>query len=71
MKAFEIGKTYTTRCYGDHELTETWIITKRTSKTVTAKSDIGEIKTVRPRIIDGIECAKMCEGFTYIKANEA
>ena len=68
MKTLEIGKTYTTRCFNDHELTELWTITKKTAKTITAISDIGETKTVKIRTIDGCECAKMAEGFTYIRA---
>lgn len=67
-KMFELGKTYTTRCYGDHDLTEAWTITKKTAKTITAKSDIGEVKTVKIRTIDGRECAKMADGFGYIRA---
>lgn len=64
---FEVGKKYTSRCFGDHELIETWTITKKTAKTITAQSDIGEVKTVKIRIIDGVECAKMSEGFGYIR----
>ncbi len=63
----EIGKTYTIRCFGDHELTEAWTITKKTAKTITATSDWGEIKTVKIRNIDGCECAKMTDGFGYIR----
>ena len=29
MKTLETGKTYTTRCYNDHELVEAWTITKK------------------------------------------
>lgn len=68
MKTLETGKTYTTRCYNDHELVEAWTITKKTAKTITAQSDLGETKTVKIRIIDGCECAKMAEGFGYIRA---
>ncbi len=63
----EVGKTYASRCYGDHELIEQWTITKKTAKTITAVSDIGEKKTVKIRVIDGCECAKLSEGFTYIR----
>ena len=63
----EVGKTYTSRCFGDHELIERWIITKKTAKTITATSDIGETKTVKIRSIDGCECAKMSDGFGYIR----
>ena len=66
-KMFEVGKTYTSRCFGDHELVEAWTIVKKTAKTITAKSDIGETKTVKIRIIEGCECAKMTDGFAYIR----
>ncbi len=65
---FEVGKTYTARCFGDHELVEAWTITKKTAKMITAKSDIGETKTTKIRMIDGRECAKMSGGFGYIRA---
>lgn len=65
---FEVGKQYASRCFGDHELIETWTITKKTAKTITAKSDIGETKTTKIRMIDGCECAKMSDGFGYIRA---
>ena len=65
---FEVGKQYASRCFGDHELVETWTITKKTAKMITAVSDIGETKTTKIRLIDGNECAKMTEGFGYIRA---
>lgn len=65
---FEVGKTYTARCFGDHELVEAWTITKKTAKMITAKSDTGEVKTTKIRTIDGLECAKMSDGFAYIRA---
>ena len=65
---FEVGKTYTSRCFGDHNLIEAWTIIKKTAKTITAKSDIGEVKMVKIRISDGHECAKMSDGFGYIRA---
>ena len=64
---FEVGKTYTARCFGDHNLVEAWTIIKKTAKMITAKSDIGEIKTSKIRLIDGCECAKMPDGFGYIR----
>lgn len=39
---FEVGKQYASRCFGYHELVETWTITKKTAKMITAVSDIGE-----------------------------
>lgn len=49
MKTFEIGKEYTHGWIGDSELHTTWLVVKRTSKTVTIKHD-EEVKTCR--IID-------------------
>lgn len=63
----EVGTVYTCRCFGDHELVESWMITKKTAKTITAVSDIGETKTAKIRNIDGCECAKMTDGFGYIR----
>lgn len=63
----EVGKSYASRCFGDHELIEVWTIAKKTAKTITAISDIGETKTVKIRTIDGCECAKMSDGFGYIR----
>ena len=71
MKKFEIGKTYMSRCFGDHELVEKWTIEKITAKTITAKSDIGEVKTVKIREIDGCECARVSYGFSYIRADKS
>lgn len=65
---FEVGKQYKSRCFVDHELVETWTIIKKTAKTITAQSDICETKTVKIRVIDGCECAKMADGFGYIRA---
>lgn len=65
---FEVGKTYTARCFGDYELVESWTIMKKTAKMITAKSDTGEVKTTKIRAIDGLECAKMSDGFGYIRA---
>lgn len=63
----EVGKTYESRCFGDHELVERWTITKKTAKTITAVSDFGEETTVKIRVIDGCECAKVSDGFGYIR----
>lgn len=63
----EVGKTYTTRCFGDSQLNETWEIIKRTPKTITAKSDTGEIKTAKIRLIDGVECVQLSKGFSFIR----
>lgn len=68
MKKLEIGRTYESRCYGDYELTSQWTITKRTAKTITAVDDLGEVKTVKIRVMDDRECAKMEDGFAFIKA---
>lgn len=36
---FEVGKTYGTRCIGDHNIIYTVTVTKRTDKTVTIVGD--------------------------------
>lgn len=41
MKKFEIGKTYSTRAAGDHNLFYTYTVTARTARTVTIKDDTG------------------------------
>jgi len=47
MKTFEINKTYSTRSICDSECVFSYIILKRTSKTVTIQSNNGEVKTCR------------------------
>ena len=66
---FEVGKTYTSRCFNDHNLIESFEVVKRTEKTITVKS-IYEPKPQRKkiRIIDGNECAENCSGFGYLRA---
>lgn len=68
MNMLEIGRTYESRCYGNHELIAQWTITKRTAKTITAVNELGEVKTVKIRVMDVRECAKMEDGFAFIKA---
>ena len=69
MRMFEVGKTYTSRCFNDHNLIESFKVVKRTEKTITVKS-IYEPKPQRKkiRIIDGNECAENCSGFGYLRA---
>lgn len=38
MKKFEVGKTYSSRCFNDHNLIESVEVIKRTEKTITVKS---------------------------------
>lgn len=56
---FEIGKTYQTCYMGDHNLVEQWTITRRTAKTITAKSEDGETVTRRIYIYNGEERANV------------
>ena len=69
MKKFEVGKTYSSRCFNDHNLFETFEVIKRTEKTITIKS-IYEPKPQRKKIfvIDGCECADNGAGFGYLRA---
>jgi hypothetical protein len=50
MKTFEIGKSYTMRYIGDHNLTQTFEVIDRTSSTITVKTHTGnriEVKKLR------------------------
>jgi hypothetical protein len=46
MKKFEVGKSYTHGWIGDADLETTWLVVKRTAKTVTIKH-CKEVKTCR------------------------
>lgn len=70
MTKFEINKTYTARCFGDHELVDKWEITNRTKATVKAWNEYEGEKTFRIKIIDGVECIKVAEGFSYLRADK-
>lgn len=65
---FEIGKTYTARCFGDHNLIDEWTIVKRTAKTVTAENKYEGTRTFKIKIIDGNECVKVSSGFSFLRA---
>lgn len=65
---FEIGKTYTARCFGDHDLIDNWTIEKRTAKTVTAVNEYEGTRTFKIKVIDGKECVKVACGFSYLRA---
>lgn len=68
MNKFEIGKTYTVRCFGDHELTATWEVLARTAKTMTIKERIEGTKKVRISTDDNGEFAKVLTGFSMLRA---
>lgn len=68
MAKFEVGKTYTARCFGDHELVDEWTITKRTACTVKAVNKYEGEKTFKIKNIDGIECVKVASGFSFLRA---
>lgn len=68
MKKFEVGKTYTIRCFGDHELTETWEVISRTAKTMTIKEPWEGTKKVRISSDDNGEFAKVASGFSLLRA---
>lgn len=56
MRMFEVGKTYTSRCFNDHNLIESFEVVKRTEKTITVKSIYNDIIRcveigIRPREI--------------------
>lgn len=65
---FEIGKTYTSRCFNDHELIDEWKVEARTAKTVTVSNQFEGTKTFRIKVIDGNECVKVAEGFGFLRA---
>ncbi len=69
MNKFEIGKSYESRCFGDHELTEQFKVIARTEKTITVTSAYEpKPQRKRIRIIDGCETAANCAGFGYLRA---
>lgn len=54
MAQFEAGKTYTTRSICDHDCIIRVAVAARTAKTITTEKG----KTLRIRLIDGIESVK-------------
>ena len=59
-KMFEIGKTYTARCFGDHNLTENWTVISRTAKTMIIEEPYEGTKNG--------EYAKVATGFSFLRA---
>ena len=53
-KQFEVGKTYSTRSACDYDCIFTFTVTKRTAKTVTVRSNLGEVAR-KVRVYDGAE----------------
>lgn len=71
MEKFKIGCTYISKCHGDNELIEKWTVEKITAKTITARNIIGDVKTSKVGVFEGVEFARMEYGFSYIRANQA
>ena len=68
MKKFEIGKTYTIRCFGDHTLTETWEVISRTAKMMTIREPWEGLKKVKISVDADGEHAKIASGFSFLRA---
>lgn len=68
MRKFEIGKSYTIRCFGDHELTETWEVVSRTAKTLTIREPWEGTKKVRIKTNEEGEYANISSGFSMLRA---
>jgi hypothetical protein len=65
---FEIGKTYTARCFGDHELVENWTVISRTAKTMVISEPYEGTKKVKIGMSQHGEYAKVSEGFSFLRA---
>lgn len=66
---FEVGKIYTARCFGDHNLVENWEVVSRTAKTMTIKEPYDGTKKVKIKVnADGSEYAKVASGFSFLRA---
>ena len=68
MKKFEIGKSYTVRCFGDHELTETWKVISRTAKMMTIREPWEGLKKVKISTDGNGEYANVASGFSLLRA---
>ena len=68
MKKFEIGMTYTSRCFNDHNLIENWTVITRTAKTMTICEPYEGEKKVRINVSDDGEFAKVDSGFSLLRA---
>lgn len=65
---FEIGNTYTARCFGDHELVEHWTVIARTAKTMTIREPYEGEKKVKIYVSQDGEYAKVASGFSFLRA---
>lgn len=68
MSKFEIGKTYNSRCFGDHELVENWEVVSRTDKTMVIKEKYEGEKRVKIFTDENGEYAKVASGFSFLRA---
>lgn len=68
MKQFEIGKTYTSKCIGDHEITVDWEIVSRTAKTITIREAREGTKRMKVLADEHGEFALPLAGFGAIRA---
>ena len=64
---FEVGKTYTARCFGDHELVENWTVISRTAKTMVIEEPYEGKKKVSIKVCQDGEYAKVADGFSFIR----
>lgn len=65
---FEVGKTYTARCFGDHELVENWTVIARTAKTMTISEPYEGTKKVKIYMSQHGEYAKVADGFSFLRS---
>lgn len=65
---FEVGKTYTARCFGDHDLVENWTVISRTAKTMVISEPYDGTKKVKIYASQSGEFAKVGEGFSFLRA---
>lgn len=66
---FEVGKTYTAICFGDHNLVENWEVVSRTAKTMTIREPYEGTKKVKIKVDpDGNEYANVACGFSFLRA---
>lgn len=65
---FEVGKTYSARCFGDHDLVENWTVISRTAKTMIIREPYEGEKKVKIKMSQDGEYAKVSEGFSFLRA---
>lgn len=68
MEKFEIGKTYSARCFGDHNLVCDYEVIARTAKTITVNEKYDGIRKVKVRINESGEYASVASGFSFLRA---